>query len=346
MLAILLVTRGIGFEIVDDRAVQNQLPAIPDFVREPPFNNMWLMVVLIWIQTGFAMVIFSSAIKAVPTELIEAASIDGATRVQMFWRVTLPQIAADDRRRRHDADRHGDEGLRHHPGDDRRPDRHPGDRQPDDRADQLRATSASASTFATLLFVGVLPVMIYNIRSMQKAKLTMTATIVDPSRAGGPAVPLPAIDPDVGALAARRRVADADDRPARQLVPRARPSSSVRDGGTCCSGTATGFTLENYRTVLADATGNVPTIRSGLANSLAIALPATIIPIGIAAFAAYAFAWIDFRGRQPLFIATVSLLAIPLQVALVPLLRLFNFGAHLTIPWLDKTITVFPDLGI
>ncbi len=107
-----------------------------------------------------------------------------------------------------------------------------------------------------------------------------------------------------------------------------------------------GFTLENYRTVLADATGNVPTIRSGLASSLAIALPATIIPIGIAAFAAYAFAWIDFRGRQPLFIATVSLLAIPLQVALVPLLRLFNFGAHLTIPWLDKTLTVFPNIGI
>ena len=87
-------------------------------------------------------------------------------------------------------------------------------------------------------------------------------------------------------------------------------------------------------------------MRNGLANSLAIALPATIIPIGIAAFAAYAFAWIDFQGRQALFIATVSLLAIPLQIALVPLLQLYNFGAHLTIPWLDKTITVFPDLGL
>ena len=54
---------------------------------------MWLMVVLIWIQTGFAMVIFSAAIKAVPTELIEAARIDGATESQVFWRVTLPQIA-------------------------------------------------------------------------------------------------------------------------------------------------------------------------------------------------------------------------------------------------------------
>jgi alpha-glucoside transport system permease protein len=58
-----------------------------------PFNNMWLMVVLIWVQTGFAMVILSSAIKAVPTELTEAAKVDGATESQVFWRITLPQIA-------------------------------------------------------------------------------------------------------------------------------------------------------------------------------------------------------------------------------------------------------------
>jgi alpha-glucoside transport system permease protein len=63
------------------------------FVQEAPFNNMWLMVVLIWVQTGFAMVILSAAIKAVPTELIEAAKIDGATESQVFWQITLPQIA-------------------------------------------------------------------------------------------------------------------------------------------------------------------------------------------------------------------------------------------------------------
>jgi len=63
------------------------------FLQEPPFNNMWLMVVLIWIQAGFAMVILSAAIKAVPTELTEAAKVDGATESQVFWRVTIPQIA-------------------------------------------------------------------------------------------------------------------------------------------------------------------------------------------------------------------------------------------------------------
>jgi alpha-glucoside transport system permease protein len=51
------------------------------------------MVILIWIQVGFSMVILSAAIKAVPDELIEAARIDGATTSQIFWRVTLPQIA-------------------------------------------------------------------------------------------------------------------------------------------------------------------------------------------------------------------------------------------------------------
>ncbi len=64
------------------------------FIQEPPFNNFWLMVVFVWIQTGFAMVILSAAIKAVPDELIEAARVDGATPSQVFWRVTLPQISS------------------------------------------------------------------------------------------------------------------------------------------------------------------------------------------------------------------------------------------------------------
>jgi alpha-glucoside transport system permease protein len=51
------------------------------------------MVVLIWIQTGFAMIILSAAVKAVPTEYIEAARMDGATTAQTFWRITLPSIA-------------------------------------------------------------------------------------------------------------------------------------------------------------------------------------------------------------------------------------------------------------
>jgi ABC-type sugar transport system permease subunit len=57
-----------------------------------PWNNFFIMVIMIWIQAGFSMVVISAAIKGVPTELLEAARVDGANEVQVFWRVTLPQI--------------------------------------------------------------------------------------------------------------------------------------------------------------------------------------------------------------------------------------------------------------
>src|SRR5687767_12862358 len=104
------------------------------------------------------------------------------------------------------------------------------------------------------------------------------------------------------------------------------------------------LTLGNYREVL--GTTAAGGMKQGLTNSFAIALPATIIPIAFAAFAAYAFAWIDFKHRQGLFMGTVALLAVPLQVALIPLLLMYVNGAHWTIPYLDKTVTVFPDLDL
>jgi alpha-glucoside transport system permease protein len=58
-----------------------------------------------------------------------------------------------------------------------------------------------------------------------------------------------------------------------------------------------------------------------LINTLTVALPSTIIPILIAAFAAYGFAWIDFPGRRALFILVVAMLVVPLQISLVPILR-------------------------
>ncbi len=55
-------------------------------------NSFSLMVVMVWLQAGFAMVLLSAAIKNVPEDTIEAARIDGATEIQIFWRVTVPQI--------------------------------------------------------------------------------------------------------------------------------------------------------------------------------------------------------------------------------------------------------------
>jgi ABC-type sugar transport system permease subunit len=68
-----------------------------DFLRDPdiiPWNNFFIMVIMIWIQTGFAMVVLSAAIKSVPAELIEAAKVDGANDMQVFWRITVPQITS------------------------------------------------------------------------------------------------------------------------------------------------------------------------------------------------------------------------------------------------------------
>jgi alpha-glucoside transport system permease protein len=93
------------------------------------------------------------------------------------------------------------------------------------------------------------------------------------------------------------------------------------------------FTLENYGFVLTgkeyeftDAAGNTTVQRgndfgSAILNSLAVTIPSTIIPMTIAAFAAYGFAWLQFRGRAVLFALLVALLVVPLQIALVPILR-------------------------
>lgn len=58
----------------------------------PPWNNFLLIVIMVWLQTGFAMVIISSAIKGIPTELMDAARIDGANEFQAFFRITIPSI--------------------------------------------------------------------------------------------------------------------------------------------------------------------------------------------------------------------------------------------------------------
>ncbi|MCB1457307.1 MAG: sugar ABC transporter permease, partial [Nitratireductor sp.] len=57
-----------------------------------PWNNFLLMIVLVWIQTGFAMVILSAALRGIPEETIEAAVIDGANPFQIFFKVKVPQI--------------------------------------------------------------------------------------------------------------------------------------------------------------------------------------------------------------------------------------------------------------
>jgi len=86
-----------------------------------------------------------------------------------------------------------------------------------------------------------------------------------------------------------------------------------------------GFTLQNYTEVLAAGNSQL-NLAGAFINSLAITLPATLIPLVIASLAAYAFAWIDFKGRNWIFIGVFALQIVPLQMALVPLLSLFSRG--------------------
>jgi len=64
----------------------------PNWLLAQPWNNFFLMVIMIWIQTGFAMVVLSAAVKAIPTEITEAAMLDGATGWKLFQKVTVPMI--------------------------------------------------------------------------------------------------------------------------------------------------------------------------------------------------------------------------------------------------------------
>jgi alpha-glucoside transport system permease protein len=84
------------------------------------------------------------------------------------------------------------------------------------------------------------------------------------------------------------------------------------------------FTTENYRTVLFSPLAG-QTIFQAFMNTATVAIPATIIPILIAAFAAYALAWMEFPGRALLIAAIVGLLVVPLQLALIPLLQFHNW---------------------
>ncbi len=58
----------------------------------PPWNNFFLIVIMVWMQTGYAMVLLSSAIKGIPAELLEAARVDGASEIQAFFKITIPYI--------------------------------------------------------------------------------------------------------------------------------------------------------------------------------------------------------------------------------------------------------------
>ncbi|GED11176.1 carbohydrate ABC transporter permease [Cellulosimicrobium cellulans] len=131
------------------------------------------------------------------------------------------------------------------------------------------------------------------------------------------------------------------------LVTSFRPELDIRRSGwwTVIPGLFNGeaeFTLDNYDQALYGSGSNLSTY---FVNSFVITLPAVVIPITLALLAAYAFAWIEFRGREILFVAIFALQVVPLQVALVPLLRDYvNVGLNGTFwtVWLSHSIFALP----
>ncbi len=95
-----------------------------------------------------------------------------------------------------------------------------------------------------------------------------------------------------------------------------------------------GWTTDNYTTAL-QAGNSQLNMAGAFVNSFAITLPATIIPISIAMLAAYAFAWIDFRGKNVLFVLVFALQIVPIQMALIPQLQLFSQGTIFGFPVID-----------
>ncbi len=83
------------------------------------------------------------------------------------------------------------------------------------------------------------------------------------------------------------------------------------------------FTLANYQRVITP-TGSTDSLGQNFLNSVIITLPSTILPVFIAALAAYAFAWLSFRWRDWIFMLIVALLVVPLQMTFVPVLQLYN----------------------
>jgi alpha-glucoside transport system permease protein len=128
------------------------------------------------------------------------------------------------------------------------------------------------------------------------------------------------------------------------LVNSLRPGADQFASGWWHMFTNPTLTLDNYQRALFDPPGGSLPFWKALLNSFAIAIPGTVIPIAIAAAAAYAFAWMDFKGRHWLFIAVLAMMAVPVQMALVPLQQFYSGGAHLTVA--GTTYVIVPDLNL
>ena len=315
------------------------------WLSSEPWNNLMLMVIMIWLQTGFAMVILSAAIKAVPDDILEAARIDGATEIQIFWRVIIPSIMSSivvvsttmvisvlkifDIVWVMTNGQFGTEVI----------------------AERMvrwffrNDHNGRGAAIAVVLFLAIVPVMYINVRRFRGRggdAMTATTSRVEtaeeiqfrqkgffsrlwdrwPVKLVVFLIVFIWLVPTIGLLVSSFRNPN--------LVSTTGWWTAIPnlfDSGQ--------WTLDNYKNVLeSEGFGNA------FLNSIAVSVPATVIPITIAAFAAYAFLLDGVPGRQVMFVVVVGLLVVPLQMALIPILKLYSQGIAI------GGFTIFPDLDL
>ncbi|KAF9117645.1 hypothetical protein BGX30_005277, partial [Mortierella sp. GBA39] len=273
-----------------------------------PWNNFFLIIILIWMQTGFAMVIFSAAIKGVPDDILEASRVDGAGEIRIFFRIIIPFISTTiltvtttiivftlkifDVVMVMTGGQYGTEVV----------------------ATQfyrqffMYRNFGYGSTLAIVLLIAVLPDTI---------QLSKDVDLRGPIEVNGQKYTDDQLKS--GVMQDGKRLTW-ENRRAREI--------SVQDQGWVGSSK---LTLDNYK--------------NAFWNTLTIAVPATVIPVLIASFAAYAFAWLRFPGRKTLFVVIIAMLVIPIQVALIPVLKDYTSlglnGSYLGI-WLAHTAFGLP----
>ncbi|GAB3996110.1 carbohydrate ABC transporter permease [Nocardioides marmoraquaticus] len=132
------------------------------------------------------------------------------------------------------------------------------------------------------------------------------------------------------------------------LVSSFRPEAEVKGNGWWNAFTDPSFTLDSYRQVI---TGSDVDLATFFVNSFVITIPAVVIPVSIATMAAYAFAWMSFKGRDTLFVGIFALQIVPIQVTMIPLLTLYvdwglggrqAVGGGLWALWLSHSIFALP----
>lgn len=339
-------------------------------IERPWINNLALIAVGVWIWTGFCMVILSAAYKGIPRELLEAARVDGANEWQVFWRVSFPSILPTvivvattmilnvlkifDIIYVMTNGSFGTEVLANRMYKEMFQFRNP----------------PMASAIAVVLFIAVLPAMIMNVKRLQeesgrggdgprrslferiRARFRTTPAIAEAAGKSPAYVPAPkpGLFESVPALGKLARFVSRSLvhivvvaiclawilPTVGLLISSVRPAHHVAHSGWWTIFTdffnPENYTLANYEHVL-----STQGMWQSFLDSFMVAVPGTLIPMAIAAFAAFAFAWLPMRGRGFWFALVVALLVVPLQMTLIPILRAYNnIGLGGTLPgiWL------------